>query len=257
MRSSGSSARSTSSGPVPGGGEPGGRDRLGGDVTLERRRLLLDGAYVGFGHRPVAAGRRHVARRPVRQGDDPPILRLDGQGDRALARRPRRCPTRRRDTPRGSARRATARRPRAGRARGSRRPRSRTPLAPRARRRRRGAGSPSARAGRSRRRAAAPRDPRASGRARHGLPPCAPMKLNPSASDGATSRPVAGSPGASAIARCAHSIASRPRRREVARKALRWAIVAESRTSSTSARRSHARVSSRCAASRSPANIAR
>ena len=54
-------------------------------MTLERRRLLLDGAYVGFGHRPVAAGRRHLARRPVRQGDDPPILRLDSQGDRALA----------------------------------------------------------------------------------------------------------------------------------------------------------------------------
>ena len=54
-------------------------------MTLERRRLLLDRAHVRLGHRPVAASRRHVARRPVRQGDDPAILRLDGQGDRALA----------------------------------------------------------------------------------------------------------------------------------------------------------------------------
>ena len=149
------------------GGEPGGRERLGGDMTLELRRLLVDGAHMRLGDRPVAASRRHVARRPVREGEHPSILGLDGQRDRSLACHHGAVPRSREvlgaGEPGQRQRRDDEQAPlEALRGRG---------LERRARRaadhRRRAAGIPSARAGRNRRRGAAPQGRRATGPGRH------------------------------------------------------------------------------------------
>ena len=157
------------SGPVLGCGKPGRRDRLGGDVALERRRLRVDRAHVGVGHRPVADSAPARSSRTSAPGRSPSDPRTRRQARSPARPRPRRCPTRPPGTGRGSGPRATAPRRRAGRAPGSRvAERLERRARSRAGRPRPAAGNPSGREGRSRRRAAAPRDRPASDRARRG-----------------------------------------------------------------------------------------
>ena len=239
IRSSGSSARKHVPRAVLRGGEPGRRDRLGGDVTLEGRGLLLDRPHVRLGDRPVAASRRHIAGRPVRQGDDPAILGLDRQRDRSLARHHGAVP-----------------RPREvlGAVEAGERQRRHHEQAPL-----------EALRGRGLERRARPRQVAVAEEqeALHreqdepGSVTQAPPGSSSQRSSAACASPASREAepecqrrrheqtggrvvGRERHARCAHSMASRPCRRAVARKALRCAIVADSRASSTSARRSHA-----------------